>query len=416
MRVCVFGLWHLGSVTAACLASLGHSVVGLDFDQPIVQRLTKGEPPLYEPGLAELVATGLKQGTLSFTTAAAEALAGAQVVWVTFDTPVDDDDRADVDLVLERVESIFDQLGDGTVVLVSSQLPAGYVDRLARSYAARGRAERVAFSSSPENLRLGKAIDAFMRPGRIVVGTGDDDSRHAIQTLLAPLNAPIEWMSVASAEMTKHALNAFLATSIAFINEVSAVCERVGADARDVARALKSDPRIGPRAYLSPGGAFAGGTLARDIMFLTSLGNDDVPLIESVKTSNDRHRGWTRSKLLTILGTIEGKTVAVWGLTYKPGTDTLRRSASIELCRWLAAGGARVRAHDPVVKALPDPSLGTLCDTAAEALREADVLVVATEWPEYRDAAVPAGIDVVDENRFIGPRDGVRYHSVGAST
>lgn len=409
MKVCVFGLWHLGTVTAACLASLGHEVAGLDFDEETIDALGRGKPPLHEPGLEDLVGQGLADGTLRFTTDARDALKGARAVWVTFDTPVDEDDRADVDFVMGRIDSMLDHVDPGTLVLVSSQLPAGSIRRLETSRPG------VTFACSPENLRLGKAIDAFLKPDRVVVGTRSDNERKTIMDLLEPLHARIEWMSVESAEMTKHALNAFLATSVAFINEIAVACETVGADAQEVARGLKSDARIGPRAYLSPGGAFAGGTLARDIEFLKS--RVDLPLIASVKTSNDRHKTWVRRKLQSLLGDVRGRTVAVWGLTYKPGTDTLRRSASIELCTWLAGQGAHVNAHDPMVRALPvELSAVQLCPTAADALRGSDALVVATEWPEYRTTSVPAGTIVIDANRFIGARDGIRLYSVGMGT
>jgi UDPglucose 6-dehydrogenase len=244
------------------------------------------------------------------------------------------------------------------------------------------------------------------------VGTRAEEDRKIIEELLEPLHARIEWMSVESAEMTKHALNAFLATSVAFINEIAVVCEAVGADAHEVARGLKSDVRIGPRAYLGPGGAFAGGTLARDIEFLKS--RYEVPLIASVKVSNDRHKDWVRRKLQSVLGPLRGRTVAVWGLTYKPGIDTLRRSSSVELCRWLIEQGAHVKAHDPMVRSLP-PELSQvqLCATAGETLHHADALVVATEWPDYKTAPVRNGIVVIDANRFLGAREGVRYYSVG---
>ncbi len=408
MKVCVFGLWHLGTVTAAGAASIGHDVTGLDVDQTTIERLRRGEPPLYEPGLAELVRGGIDRGALRFTTDVGGALSGARLVWITFDTPVDDDDHADVDFVIERIESLLPHLKEGTLVLVSSQLPAGSIRRLESAWPG------VMFASSPENLRLGKAIDAFLKPDRIVVGTRSDEARRNITELLEPLHAPIEWMSVESAEMTKHALNAFLATSIAFINEIAVVCETVGADAHEVARGLKSDTRIGPRAYLSPGGAFAGGTLARDIEFLKS--HRQSPLIAAVKTSNDQHKNWVRSKLISVLGGVKGKSIAVWGLTYKPGTDTLRRSTAIELCRWLVSEGARVSTHDPAVKSIPADLAVTLCSSPAEAVRGADALVVATEWPEYRSADVPAGIVVIDANRFIKPRTGVLYYSVGTSS
>lgn len=417
MKVCVFGLWHLGSVTAACLASLGHEVVGLDSDVQTIDGLRKSKPPLSEPGLPDLVRAGLGSGRLRFTTDASDALHGAEILWVCYDTPVDEDDRADVDSVIARVESLFDKLEDGALVLVSSQLPVGSIRRLE---ATLGKRKRATFACSPENLRLGKAIDAFLRPDRIVVGTRSESDRAKVAALLAPLKAPIEWMSVESAEMTKNALNAYLATSIAFINEIAAVCEEVGADAQEVARGIKSDARIGPRAYLTPGAAFAGGTLARDVHYLTTLGRP-VPLIANVKVSNDAHRAWVQTALTAALGTLKEKTVALWGLTYKPGTDTLRRSAAVELCRSLISEGARVQAHDPAVTSLPKDLVAVrLCRSPEEALRNADALVVATEWPEFRSTPASnakSAMVVIDPNRFLastfGARSDLRYFAVG---
>jgi UDPglucose 6-dehydrogenase len=394
MRICVCGLWHLGTVIAACLAAAGHDVTGFDEN---VEALGRGELPVQEPGLAELIRA------VRFTSDR-EVLRSADVVWIAWDTPVDDDDRADVEAVHERAAALFDFISDGTLVVVSSQLPVGSVRRLEEASSHRFR-----FACAPENLRLGSAIESFTRASRMVAGVRDDSARAVMADVLAPLGVPLEWMSVESAEMTKHALNAFLATSIAFINEIAAVCEESGADARDVARALKSDPRIGPRAYLSPGVPYSGGTLARDVGFLAPR----APLLAAVKASNDRHKNWARSKLVNVLGTLRGKTIALWGLTYKPGTDTLRRSEAVELARWLTAEGAQVRAHDPAVSRIPDGVPVTLCASPADALRGADALVVATEWPDYRSATIPVGMIVIDANNFVGGREGLRHFSVG---
>jgi UDPglucose 6-dehydrogenase len=409
MKVAVVGLWHLGSVTAACLAAAGHEVVGLDSDERTIQGLQAGQPPVSEPGLSDL----LKTGRPRFTTHIAEAVHGAQIVWITYDTPVDDDDRADVDFVVERVTQLFPHLSDGAMVLVSSQLPVGSIRRL--EAACRNRT--VSFACSPENLRLGKAIEVFTKPDRVIVGVRREADRARIAELLRPFTDHIEWMSVESAEMTKHALNAFLATSVAFINEIATLCEQVGADAKEVERGLKSEARIGPKAYLSPGGAFAGGTLARDIQFLTHLG-PTVPLLAAVKTSNDAHRQWTRRTLQRLLGSLEGRTVAVWGLTYKPGTDTLRRSSAVELCQWLAQQGARVQAHDPAVKTLPAElaKIIQLCPGPADAVKGASALVLATPWPDYLAVEVSAPI-VLDPGRFleksIGKNPSIRYAAIG---
>jgi UDPglucose 6-dehydrogenase len=234
-------------------------------------------------------------------------------------------------------------------------------------------------------------------------------------------------MSVESAEMTKHALNAFLAVSVAFANELAVLAEQVGADAKQVERGLKTESRIGPRAYLSPGAAFAGGTLARDMAFLTALGVQHglpTPLLAGVRASNDAHKHWPRRRLAALLGPLAGRRVAVWGLTYKPGTDTLRRSLAVELCRWLVEQGAQVHAHDPAVKALPPGLEGVaLVPDPLAALAAAEALVVATEWPDYKilpaEALVAAMARplVLDANRALAATLGadprVEYVSVG---
>lgn len=412
MRVAVLGLWHLGSVTAACSASVGHVVVAWDPDGGVTARLGRGIPPVKEPGLDTLLEQQIAAHRLETAATAAEAVRGAEVVWITFDTPVDADDRADVGFVVDAATAVLPFVPDGAVILLSSQLPVGS----ARTIEGRARAlrpsARIGVAVSPENLRLGTALEVFLHPDRVIVGVRTERDRAVISTLFAPLTDRLEWMSLESAELTKHAVNAFLATSVAFINELSAIAERVGADARDVARGLKTERRIGPHAYLSPGGAFTGGTLARDVNFVRAIGDDvgcDTPLLDGVLASNLAHRLWPRARLQTELGRLAGQRVAVWGLTYKPGTDTLRRSESVALCHWLARQGATVVVHDPAVDRLPD-ELAAVCERVAEpieAARDAAAIVVGTEWPAYREidrdrlaTAMPAGL-VIDANRFL---------------
>jgi UDPglucose 6-dehydrogenase len=424
MRVTVYGLWHLGCVTAACLAKGGHRVVGLDPDAGVVAELQAGRPPLHEPGLPELTAEGLANGRLRFTADAAEALADAEVLWVTFDTPVDDNDEADVAYVRAQLEKVAGCVRPGTTVLLSSQVPVGFTRQLANDWAGRG----LHFACSPENLRLGKAIEAFCEPERVVVGTEADAYHGRLADLFAPFCGNIVWMSLESAEMTKHALNAFLATSVTFINELARLCEAVGADAKEVERGLKSEGRVGPRAYLSPGAAFAGGTLARDLRFLAARGKTTgvrTPLVEGVLASNDVHKGWVRERAAHLLAGLRQPVVAVLGLTYKPGTSTLRRSSAVELCRWFHGLGVRVRGHDPAVTELP-AELGHVLHLAAdagEALDGADLAVVATGWPQFRTLRaddVHARMrhpTVLDPTHFLGdalaadPR--IRYIATG---
>jgi UDPglucose 6-dehydrogenase len=409
------------------LASGGHRVTGLDFEDEVVDKLRNGKLPLFEPGLTELVQKGLSAGNLGFSSDPGRAIRGARVIWVTYDTPVDDDDNADVDYVVERVTRLFPYVEPGQEVLISSQLPVGTSRRLEERFAEARPGVAVAFSYSPENLRLGKAISSFVQPDRIVIGVHADKSRTVFAELLAPFTEHIEWMSVESAEMTKHALNGFLATSITFINEIADLCDEVGADAKEVERGLKTESRIGPKAYLGPGGAYAGGTLARDIDFLIELARKkELPLhlVPAVRASNNEHKNWPRRRLQQMLHELKGKTIAIWGLTYKPGTDTLRRSSSIELCEWLLEQGAKVQAHDPAVQALPVQYAGIhLCASPLQASEAADALVVATEWPEYLAVSMPEVLAVMrtpvvlDANRFLGAPieslPGVKYAAVG---
>jgi UDPglucose 6-dehydrogenase len=428
MRVCVQGLWHLGSVTAACLASVGHEVIGFDSDEGVISSLNEGEAPLFEPDLNPLIAEGIQSGRLRFTSDMATACRDAGVLWVTFDTPVDDDDVADINFVLNQVKSAVMLLSEGALVLVSSQLPVGSIAILENFAKERIPNKNISFASSPENLRLGKALNVFLHPDRIIVGTRSNEDRIALETLLSPITEKIEWMSVESAEMTKHAINAFLATSVTFANEIAAICELVGADAKEVERGLKSESRIGPKAYLSPGGPFAGGTLARDIEFLGKISQDRqllTPLLSSVRLSNDAHKKWVQRKLVERFPDLSGIRVAVWGLTYKAGTDTLRRSLSVELVDWLLEHGAQVQVYDPAVKELPIHWANQVkkCVSAHENIEEIQVLVVGTEWPEFKDAArrLPkfenSNLLIIDANRHLQEslrETAIAYLSVGS--
>jgi UDPglucose 6-dehydrogenase len=411
MKLAVFGLWHLGTVTAACTAAAGIPTVAIDLDQERIARLARGEPPLYEPGLAELVRAGIAAATLSFSTDV-ECASGADIVWICHDTPVDEEDRADTDAVRRQVEMLFPHLKDGAVVLVSAQLPVGSAAALERNFAGQAKGRAVSFACSPENLRLGKAIEVFQNPGRIVVGVRDTRARAILEPLLGKFCQTIIWMSVESAEMVKHGLNSFLAMSVTFANELATVCEQVGADAAEVEKGLKSDPRIGSGAYIRPGPAFAGGTLARDVQFLRGLAKEhdlSLPVIEGVIESNRAHGQWAYRQLTRTLAPLAGRTIGVLGLAYKPGTSALRRSPSVELIQALLKDGARVQAFDPHVSRLPNELKPVqLCVDARAVAAGADALVVGNESPEFRGlsaddvAGVMKGRVVLDPGRFLG--------------
>jgi UDPglucose 6-dehydrogenase len=423
MKVAVLGLWHLGCVTAACCAK-HFDVVGLDFDAANIAALRHGKAPLFEPDLDDLIQAGLASGRLRFTGDIKDACAEADILWVTYDTPVDEADQADIESVLREVRRCVPALPHGALILLSSQLPAGTCRLLEGEFGSQG----YRFACSPENLRLGKAIEIFTKADRIIAGYRDERAKTQLAELFAPFTQQVVWMRPESAEMTKHAINSFLALSITFMNEVARLCEATGADAKEVERGLKSESRIGPKAYLSPGGAFAGGTLARDVVTCTQLGQkygEALEVIPAIKRSNDQHRQWALQKIQKLFSGQAGRRIALLGLTYKPGTNTLRRSSAVELARALHAAGHEVRAFDPSMPAMP-PELAFILTfpDAAATLRDADAVVVCTEWPEFRQldwqALVPRLRQplILDAARFLEkallglPK--VQYISVGS--
>jgi UDPglucose 6-dehydrogenase len=420
MRIAVVGMWHQGPVTAACLAHWGHTVVAIDEDPGVVAALRKSKPPVAEPGLSAMIESECRAGRLRFSTQF-EDVRESDIVWIAYDTPVDHNDQADVEFVHRQSVKVLAHAGAGAVVVLSSQMPVGSAARIEKACAGRS----LSFASAPENLRLGKAMDVFLRPDRVVVGVRDPAARALLETVFAPAGDRIEWMSVESAEMTKHAINAFLAASICFINEIATLCESTGADAAEVERGLKTDLRIGPRAYLHAGGAIAGGTLIRDIGFLRSLGGSatqSLPLIDGVHSSNENHKNWLPRKILSVMSDLAGRRFAILGLTYKPGTDTLRRSPGVEAAQWLASQAASVQGYDPHLHQLPaelQPVI-SLKPAMAAAMEGADALIVMTPCEEFRaiDPSLSPPL-VFDAGRFLESvlrgREGIHYFSIGSA-
>jgi UDPglucose 6-dehydrogenase len=407
-RIAVVGQWHLGTVTAAVMAESGHDVLVYD-DAPIVAALDRDELPVAEPGLLELWREQRAAGRLHTTSTWAD-LADRAFVWICYDTPLDAQDRPDVAFVQQRVERVVDVLSGAATIAVSSQMPVGSVALLEAYAVARGR-DDIGFVSIPENLRLGGAIAYLRAPDRFVVGSRRDVDRERVAAVLAPLGAPVVAVGVESAEMTKHALNAFLATSVVFANEIAAVAERVGADAREVEEGLKTDMRIGRRAYVRAGEAFAGGTLARDLGFLTQLGDRfGVPpaQIDATRASNEQHKLWVDRSVGELIDGVSTPRVAILGLTYKPGTDTLRSSTAVALAERLTASGAKVVAFDPAITS-DRSELAGIAERAtdvATALQGANVAVVMTPWPEFREIPVSSWAlmqkrALVDPQRFL---------------
>jgi len=417
MKIAVCGLWHLGTVTAACLAAAGHEVIGYDNDAVRLAMLTIGKLPVSEPGLEDLTKRGMTEGKLRFTDNARDALENAELVWICWDTPVDDNDVADVESVKQKIVDLMPHFTYRSTVAISSQLPVGTTAWIEKRYNEVYKGS-VGFAYVPENLRLGNAIDRFNDQGRqVIVGTREHGSGwiHE-QRIMDAISAHrvrggnFLTMSPESAEMCKHAINAFLATQIALTNEIAVICEEVGADARDVEAALRSEPRIGPKAYVKAGAAFAGGTLARDLNYLMQNGGQ---IAQAVFDENNAHEQWTMRKLIERLAPspvtmFRGKTIAVWGTTYKSETNTLRRSAVIRMINALRMSyGATVN--------LPEETKATLDG--------ADALVIGNEHPLYREVSAdeivrlmrrPLVIDPSGWLNITDPR--IEYVVVGRST
>ena len=427
MRICVQGLWHLGSVTAACLASLEHDVIGFDEDKSLIEKLSSGKAPLFEPGLNDLLKDGINSKKLQFSYDRNNSLRDIDLLWITYDTPVDNEDKADTNFVLEEIQKSIACCSKGTLILVSSQLPVGTVSYLEKFTQSNFPESNISFAHSPENLRLGQALSIFLNPDRIVVGCRTKASRILLEKILSDISNNIEWMSVEASEMTKHAINSFLAISVVFANELASICEKIGVDAKQVARGLKTEQRIGPKAYLLPGAAFAGGTLARDINFLNQLSEEYClpnKLLASVEDSNNHHKGWAKRLILEQHENLKGLSVALWGLSYKPGTDTLRRSLAVEIGDWLLSKGAKLNVHDPVVNKMPEhwKNSVTRLEDPLEALQKSNILIVTTEWPMYSGisfdhiSTASGHLTVLDANGFLARLkevEGVNYYAVG---
>lgn len=389
-KICVIGIWHLGAVTSACLAQLGYCVVGVDADARRVEQLNRGAAPLFEPGLDELIAANLAFGQLSFTTDPAEGLQGAAYAIIAHDTPVDEQDEVDLSPLFAAAADLARHLDSGATVIISSQVPAGTCEQLAARLRELNPSLDFGIAYTPENLRLGQAIERFRQPDMLVIGADDRATCDRVDHLLSVIEAPRVKVSLRTAEMIKHAINCYLATSISFINEIANICDEVGADALSVAQALRLDSRIGPRAPLHPGLGFAGGTLARDLKALLRIADRHsypAPMTRAVLAVNEGQSRTVLRKLKGVYPSLQGRQVGVLGLTYKPGTSTLRRSAALHFIKAMAADGASVRAYDP--KADPEEvrlhSELTLCDDPYAVTEGGDALLLATAWPEFRE-------------------------------
>jgi UDPglucose 6-dehydrogenase len=384
-RLGVIGVGYVGLVTAACFARAGYDVVCLDIDEAKLERLRAGQTPIHEPGMEEALAGALER--LVFTSSARELFAGADIAFVCVDTPPSASGDAD----LSRVESVLDAIPSGTedsVLVMKSTVPPGTGARLRRTLDERGL-QGVAYASNPEFLREGSAIQDFQHPDRVVVGADDPDVGERIAALYRAFGGSELITDVTSAEMIKHASNAFLATKISFINEIANVCEEVGANVDLVARGMGLDSRIGS-SFLRPGLGFGGSCFPKDVAALKQLAGNtgyQFQLLSAVIDVNELQKRRAVAKLKRHLGSLRDRRIALWGLAFKPDTDDMREASSVVLSARLIAEGAEVAGYDPIVSDAQARALLPrgiqLADSALEAARGADAVVIVTEWPAF---------------------------------
>ncbi len=380
--ITVVGTGYVGLTTGACLAHLGHEVRCVDIDTDKVARLAEGEIPIFEAGLEELVREGLDAGRLSFTGDTVTAVAGADFVFLCVPTPQGGDGAADLSYVKQAATTIGPHLAPGAIVVNKSTVPVGSAQIVAEVI---GRGD-ISVVSNPEFLREGTAVSDFLKPDRVVVGCDEQSAAVRLAEAYSGLGAPVLVTDAASAEMIKYASNAFLATKVSYVNAIAALCEAVGADVADVTLGMGYDKRIGSR-FLRPGPGWGGSCFPKDSQALVRIADDhDVafPLLQSAIATNDAQFDRIADKVARLAGDgVNGRTIAVWGLTFKALTDDLRDSPALAICERLIARGAHVRAYDPTVTRSPLEGVEVESDAYA-ACKGADVLAVLTEWDEFR--------------------------------
>ena len=433
MHICVVGTGYVGLVTGACLADFGINVTCIDKDETKIAMLLEGKIPIYEPGLDALVETNAKAGRLHFSTDLGPAIESALAIFIAVGTPPRDDGSADLSYVVQVAESIADNLNGYKVVVTKSTVPIGTGQLIEQIISERVNGSHpFSVVSNPEFLREGSAIEDFMRPDRVVIGARDAQAIAIMKDIYSPLyliETPFVITNVESSELIKYASNAFLATKITFINEVAELCERLGADVHHVARGMGLDKRIGPK-FLHPGPGYGGSCFPKDTQAMTEIAREagrPFEIVETVVAVNDRIKGSVIDRVRTAADSdLAGRTVAILGLSFKPETDDMRDSAAIPLVQALVADGATVRAFDPVAmdnaRALL-PSEVVYCADSYDAAEGADILVIATEWNQFRSLDMERIRDTLNQPVVVDLRNvyqpdrmreqGFTYHSIG---
>ena len=428
MDISVVGAGHVGLVTGACFADLGHTVVMVDHDAKRIANLTRGVMPYYEPGLEELVGRGVREKRLLFTTSLKNGVAHSTVIFIAVGTPQKATGEADLAYVESAARAIAACLPGYRLIVEKSTVPVQtgqWIGRTIKTYLKKKQPFDVA--SNPEFLREGTAISDFMKPDRIVIGVESKRARELLLTLYKPLGAPIVITDMASAELIKHASNSFLATKLSFINAIAQVCEQAGADVQQVAYGIGIDPRIGG-SYLSPGIGYGGFCLPKDVEAFIKISEQlgyDFELLKAVRAINEQQKRWFVEKIKRALWVVKGKTIGVLGLSFKPNTDDMRYAPSLDVIEYLHGEGASVKAFDPQAMREAAHLLPTvrMCRNPYEAANGADCLTILTEWNEFKELDFPRIKRlmrqplIVDGRNIYDPQRvrafGFRYLSVG---
>lgn len=431
MKLCVVGTGYVGLVVGACFAETGNDVRCADVDTKKIGGLKENRLPIYEPGLEPLVVRNQREGRLQFTTDVAAAIEECDIVFIAVGTPPDEDGSADLQHVLAVARTIGQHMNRSKVVATKSTVPVGTAE-LVRAEIARHTKTPFHVCSNPEFLKEGAAVEDFMKPDRVIVGVDHPESRRVFEELYGPFvrtGNPLIFMDIPSAEMTKYAANAMLATRITFMNQIAQLCEAVGADVQHVRKGIGSDRRIGS-AFLFPGPGYGGSCFPKDVKALVKTADGQrvqLGVLQAVESGNERQKRVLFDKLSRHFeGKLQGKTVAVWGLAFKAETDDVRESPAIVMIEALLEAGARVRAHDPAALETARRVLGdrvTLVEHSYEAVAGADALVIVTEWLEYRNpdfARIKQGLKralIVDGRNLYDPQRlsqlGFTYDCIG---
>ena len=432
MKIAVVGTGYVGLVVGACLAENGNEVACVDNDVDKVDALRAGKIPIYEPGLLELVPRNVAEERLSFTTDLEAAVDGSDVIFIAVGTPQGESGSADLRHVLAVAAAIGDAMKSAKGIVIKSTVPVGTAAKVRATVAGRTR-QPFWVASNPEFLKEGAAVDDFLKPDRVVIGCEEPEAERTMRALYEPLlrtGHPLLVMSHASAELTKYAANAMLATRISFMNEIANLCSGLGADVRDVRMGVGTDTRIGP-SFLFPGLGYGGSCFPKDVKALRRMGEEaDVPLnvVQAVDETNIAQKAILVPRMEAKLGGLNDKVIAIWGLAFKPRTDDMREAPALAIIEALLERGATVRAYDPEAMDGARKTLGDrveLCDKSYEAIRGADALVVVTEWNEFREPDFERMLDLMrrpalfDGRNIYNPKQlkemGFEYEGIGRS-